>query len=213
MKEVLKELDNMGIKYELVEHKPVYTIEDMNNLDPNIFKGAEICKNLFLRDQKGKRHFLVVLCSEKQADLSKIQETIFSSKLSFASPERLKKYLGLEPGHVSPMGLINDKENKVEVIFDKELTKKELLAVHPNTNEASLLISFKDLEKFVNEAHSYGLKTALAGSVKKEQLKPLNDIGCDVVGIRGAACVGGDRNTGKIHHTAVAELKELCDSF
>ena len=69
------------------------------------------------------------------------------------------------------------------------------------------------LEKFVNEAHSYGLKTALAGSVKKEQLKPLNDIGCDVVGIRGAACVGGDRNTGKIHHTAVAELKELCDSF
>ena len=71
----------------------------------------------------------------------------------------------------------------------------------------------EDLEKFVNEAHSYGLKTALAGSVKKEQLKPLNDIGCDVVGIRGAACVGGDRNTGKIHHSAVAELKELCDSF
>ena len=71
----------------------------------------------------------------------------------------------------------------------------------------------EDLEKFVNEAHSYGLKTALAGSVKKEQLKPLNDIGCDVVGIRGASCVGGDRNTGKIHHTAVAELKELCDSF
>ena len=74
-------------------------------------------------------------------------------------------------------------------------------------------LSIEDLEKFVNEAHSYGLKTALAGSVKKEQLKPLNDIGCDVVGIRGAACVGGDRNTGKIHHTAVAELKELCDSF
>ena len=74
-------------------------------------------------------------------------------------------------------------------------------------------LSIEDLEKFVNEAHSYGLKTALAGSVKKEQLKPLNDIGCDVVGIRGAACVGGDRNTGKIHHSAVAELKELCDSF
>ena len=68
-------------------------------------------------------------------------------------------------------------------------------------------LSIEDLEKFVNEAHSYGLKTALAGSVKKEQLKPLNDIGCDVVGIRGAACVGGDRNTGKIHHSAVAELK------
>jgi MFS family permease len=69
------------------------------------------------------------------------------------------------------------------------------------------------LKEFVEEAHSYGLLTALAGSVKKDQLKPLHDIGCDVVGIRGAACVGGDRNTGKIHHTAVAELKELLDSF
>ena len=69
------------------------------------------------------------------------------------------------------------------------------------------------LKKFVEEAHGYGLLTALAGSVKKDQLKPLHDIGCDVVGIRGAACVGGDRNTGKIHHTAVAELKELLDSF
>ena len=74
-------------------------------------------------------------------------------------------------------------------------------------------LDIDQLQEFVDEAHSYGLLTALAGSVKKEQLKPLHDIGCDVVGIRGAACVGGDRNTGKIHHTAVAELKELCDSF
>ena len=69
------------------------------------------------------------------------------------------------------------------------------------------------LKEFVEEAHSYDLLTALAGSVKKDQLKPLHDIGCDVVGIRGAACVGGDRNTGKIHRTAVAELKELLESF
>ena len=74
-------------------------------------------------------------------------------------------------------------------------------------------LDIEKLKEFVDEAHSYNLKTALAGSVKKDQLKPLHDIGCDVVGIRGAACVGGDRNTGKIHHTAVAELKELCDSF
>ena len=74
-------------------------------------------------------------------------------------------------------------------------------------------LDIDQLKEFVEEAHSYGLLTALAGSVKKDQLKPLHDIGCDVVGIRGAACVGGDRNTGKIHHTAVAELKELLDSF
>ncbi|WP_409199400.1 (5-formylfuran-3-yl)methyl phosphate synthase [Methanobrevibacter sp. DSM 116169] len=74
-------------------------------------------------------------------------------------------------------------------------------------------LSLEDLENFTVEAHDMGLKVALAGSVKKDQLKDLNDIGCDVVGVRGAACVGGDRNTGKIHHSAVKELKELCDSF
>lgn len=70
-----------------------------------------------------------------------------------------------------------------------------------------------DLQKFVNEIHDYGLKSALAGSVKKDQLKPLYDINCDVVGVRGAACVGGDRNTGKIHRSAVTELKNMISGF
>jgi uncharacterized protein (UPF0264 family) len=69
------------------------------------------------------------------------------------------------------------------------------------------------LKDFVDEAHSYGLMTALAGSLKKEQLKPLSDIGCDVVGIRGAACIGGDRNTGKINRIAVSELKSFINGF
>ena len=151
MEEVLKKLEELGLGYELVKHAPVYTIEDMNNLGPNIFKGAEICKNLFLRDQKGKRHFLVVLCSEKQANIGAIQEQAAATRLSFASSERLEKHLKLEPGHVSPMGLINDIAGNVEVLFDKDLKNKELLAVHPNTNEASILINFKDLENFVKE--------------------------------------------------------------
>ena len=151
MEEVLKKLEELGIKYELAEHAPVYTIEDMNNLDQKIFKGAEICKNLFLRDQKGKRHLLVVLCSEKQANLNAIQEQAAATRLSFASSERLEKHLKLEAGHVSPMGLINDEAGNVEVLFDEDLKNRELLAVHPNTNEASILINFNDLEKFVKE--------------------------------------------------------------
>lgn len=154
MEELLNKLKELEIKYELIEHQEVYTIEDMNNLDKNIFKNAEICKNLFLRDQKGKRHFLIVLCSEKQANLTEIQKQIFATKLSFGSPERLKKYLNLEPGHVGPMGLINDKENAVEVILDNDLKNKELLSVHPNTNTASILITPKELEKFIkNTGH------------------------------------------------------------
>ena len=151
MEKVLERLEELKIGYELAKHAPVYTIEDMNNLDPNIFKGAEICKNLFLRDQKGKRHFLVVLCSEKQANLNAIQEQAAATRLSFASSERLEKHLKLEAGHVSPMGLINDEAGNVEVLFDKDLKNRELLAVHPNTNEASILINFNDLEKFVKE--------------------------------------------------------------
>ena len=149
MEEVLDTLKKLEINYELVNHKTVYTIEDMNNLNKEIFKGAEICKNLFLRDQKGKRHFLVVLCSEKKADMTKIQEQALSTRLSFASSERLMKYLKLEPGHVSPMGLIHDEEKKVEVLIDKDLKNKKLLAVHPNTNEASILITYEDLMKFI----------------------------------------------------------------
>ena len=70
-----------------------------------------------------------------------------------------------------------------------------------------------DLTKFVSETNEYGLKSALAGSVKKDQLKPLYDIGCDVVGVRGAACTGGDRNKGTISSEAVKELKDLITSF
>lgn len=73
--------------------------------------------------------------------------------------------------------------------------------------------TIEDCEKFVNEAHDYGLKVALAGSVKKDQLKPLYDVGTDVVGLRGAACVGGDRNTGHIDRGAVKELKDFVASF
>ena len=67
--------------------------------------------------------------------------------------------------------------------------------------------------EFNQNIHDYGLKSALAGSVKKEQLKLLYEIGCDVVGIRGAACTGGDRNKGSINRTAVLELKNMIENF
>lgn len=149
MKEVIEKLEELGIEYELIEHQAVYTIEDMENLDTSIFKGAEICKNLFLRDQKGRRHFLVVISSEKQADLSNIQKQAESTRLSFASQERLMKYLGVEAGHVSPMALLHDKEDDVEVMIDKELKEKSMIAVHPNTNQASILITPANLEKYI----------------------------------------------------------------
>lgn len=154
MKEnVLKKMQELNIDYKEVEHVPVYTIEDMDNLG-NIFEDAKICKNLFVRDQKGKRHFLIVMPEEKRAPLSEIATKIGSTKLSFASSERLMKYLKLTPGSVTPLAIINDEENAVEVIFDEDLKNEKLLGVHPCENTSTILITPSNLEKYVNELNN-----------------------------------------------------------
>ncbi|UTB32983.1 MAG: (5-formylfuran-3-yl)methyl phosphate synthase [Methanobacterium sp. ERen5] len=92
----------------------------------------------------------------------------------------------------------------------------DLAMVDTAVKDGKTLFDFMDVEKlqkFNDNIHDYGLKSALAGSIKKDQLKLLYDIGCDVVGIRGAACTGGDRNNGTIHRTAVKELKDMIENF
>ncbi|MDD2482487.1 MAG: prolyl-tRNA synthetase associated domain-containing protein, partial [Lutispora sp.] len=122
---VYEKLDAMSINYEVINHPAVYTIEEMDNL--GITAKADICKNLFVRDAKGKKHYLIVLCKDKRADLSNLASQIGSTKLSFASDERLDKYLGLKKGAVSPLGIINDTNKDVEVVFDKDLVGIENL--------------------------------------------------------------------------------------
>lgn len=146
--DVLNKLQELNIDYKEVKHIPVFTIEDMDNLG-NIFEDAKICKNLFVRDQKGKRHFLIVMPEEKRAPLSEIAEKIGSTKLSFASSQRLMKYLKLEPGSVTPLAIINDEEKAVEVVFDEELKTEKLLGVHPCENTSTILITPSNLEKYV----------------------------------------------------------------
>lgn len=151
--EVLKKLKELNINYKIVKHTPVYTIEDMDALG-DVFDGAKICKNLFLRDQKGKRHFLIVVPEEKRVPLSELPSKIESTKLSFASEERLMKYLKLKPGAVTPLAVINDEENAVEVFLDEELKKEKLLGVHPCENTATILITVQDLEKYINSCNN-----------------------------------------------------------
>jgi len=151
MEEILVKLKELNIQYELIEHKAVYNMEEMDALGPVYFKGAVICKNLFLRDQKGKRHFLITMKEEKQANLAEISKACLTSKLSFASEERLKKYLNLVPGAVTPLGIINDIEKNVEVILDKDLFNEEKIGVHPGINTATVIITPKDLEKYIRE--------------------------------------------------------------
>ncbi|WP_286228336.1 prolyl-tRNA synthetase associated domain-containing protein [Neobacillus mesonae] len=140
-------MDNLGIKYKQMDHPPVYTIEDMEEL--KITEHGEVCKNLFLRDAKGKRHFLVVLGKDKQADIKSIQAQLGCTRLSFASKERLQKYLQLQKGAVTPLGVINDPEAAVEIVLDSSLEGKEQLGFHPNDNTATIWISYGDLIKFI----------------------------------------------------------------
>ena len=144
---VTERLDSLDIKYERVEHPAVYTMEEMNTL--GIFGKGVVGKNLFLRDAKGRRHFLVFVYGDKKVNLAAIEEKISIKHCSFGSAERLNKYLGLTKGSVSPLGVINDIGAKVEFVIDKEFIGCPYVGVHPNQNTATLWLSFAELEKVI----------------------------------------------------------------
>ena len=144
---VVERLAELGISYERHEHPPVATVEEAEAHWAGI--DSTHCKNLFLRNQKGNRHYLVVLVHSKKADLRKVAEQIGDGKLSFASPERLMAHLGLTPGSVSPFGLINDREHAVRVVLDRDLEAAARFSFHPNVNTATYVVSAEDFEKFL----------------------------------------------------------------
>src|SRR2546422_6775927 len=120
---VRRRLDQLGISFERYEHPPVATVEEAEQHWAGI--DAAHCKNLFLRNQKGTRHYLVILKHTKKADLRAVADQIGDGKLSFASPERLMAHLGLTPGSVSPFGLIHDHHRAVRVVIDRDLKAAE----------------------------------------------------------------------------------------
>jgi Ala-tRNA(Pro) deacylase len=147
---VAERLDALGITYERHEHPPVATVEDGEVHWAGI--EATHCKNLFLRNQKGSRHYLVIVMHTKRADLRAIADQIGDGKLSFASPERLMHSLGVTPGSVSPFGLINDREHHVRVFLDRDLKSAARVSFHPNVNTQTWVLSFADFERFLNAA-------------------------------------------------------------
>ncbi|MFW6360801.1 MAG: prolyl-tRNA synthetase associated domain-containing protein [Spirochaetota bacterium] len=145
---VFNVLEELGIDYQLHSHPAVFTVDEAVEHWQDI-RGAHP-KNLFLRNDKGKRHYLVIIEHSKQVDLKRLQQEIGSSRLSFASERRLEKYLGLTPGSVSGFGLINDADRHVEVIIDRDLMTHDHISFHPNINTATLTITTSDFEKFLD---------------------------------------------------------------
>jgi Ala-tRNA(Pro) deacylase len=144
---VFEALDALGIRYEAYEHPPVFTSEDVERYWRDI--PAMPVKNLFLRNKKGNRHYLVIVGVEKRVDLQQLVKVIGDDRLSFGSAERLMEKLGVTPGSVSPFGLLHDASADVLVIIDRDLRNAERLIFHPNINTASVTISFADFEKFL----------------------------------------------------------------
>lgn len=145
---VLAALAAAGIEYELTDHPAVYTMEEMNAL--RLPHGEAVVKNLFLRDPKGRRFFLASLRGDKRADLKTLGERL-GVRLSFASEERLGELLGLEKGSVTPLGVLNDQERRVEVLFDADIRAMPLVGVHPNENTATVFLSPLELERLIRD--------------------------------------------------------------
>lgn len=140
-------LDDLGIAYAVTEHEAAFTVEQADHLYGHL-PGAH-SKNLFLRNKRGNQHYLVVVESHRPVDIKALKETLGESTLSFASPERLERYLGLTPGAVSPFGLIHDAERAVRVIVDRGLLAHDQVNFHPNRNTATVTLSVSDFQRFL----------------------------------------------------------------
>ena len=145
---VLDYLNANGFEYSWYTHSEAPTIEIARQYWKQ--DGSKHCKNLFFRNHKGNRHYLVVLDCERDLDIHDLEKRLHQGKLSFASPQRMEKYLGLQPGSVSPFGLINDTENHVHLFLDQNLRDETSLSFHPNDNHATVVIETPEFMRYLN---------------------------------------------------------------
>ncbi len=143
-----KVLDELQIEFSYHEHPAVPTVEEAMKY----WKGMEAtkCKNLFFRNHKGNKHYLVIIEHRQKLAIRDLEQRLKQGKISFASEKRLDKYLKLTPGSVTPFGLINDDDNHVHVFLDKNLRNSKKISFHPNINTASLVLSYNDFIKYMD---------------------------------------------------------------
>jgi Ala-tRNA(Pro) deacylase len=141
-------LKHLNIFFEYLEHPEAPTIEIAKQFWTG--RDGKHCKNLFFRNHKGNRHYLVILDCDRDMDIHSIEKQLHQGKLSFASEQRMMKYLGVMPGSVTPFGLMNDEGRHVYVFLDKNLQKAKCLCFHPCINTATLTVSQEDFIRFMD---------------------------------------------------------------
>ena len=145
-------LDALGLAHRTVEHAPVFTVEQAKE-HRGVLPGHHI-KNLFLRNKK-EAMWLVVALEDRAVDLKRLGERLGAGRLSFGSPDRLRRHLGVEPGSVTPFAVINDADHEVTLVLDRALLEGGPVNAHPLTNTMTTAISFADLRRFF-EATGHG---------------------------------------------------------
>lgn len=143
-------LDRLGIAFDYYEHPEAPTVEVAARYWKDL--DATHCKNIFFRNHKGNRHYLVVLEHTRELNIRDLEQRLKQGKLTFASPKRLKKYLGLTPGSVTPFGLINDTEKHVHLFLDRNLAGSDRISFHPCINTASLVVAYPDFVRFLDHS-------------------------------------------------------------
>lgn len=149
MQVVFDFLDSHQIRYSWYEHPEAPTIEIARQYWHQ--DGSKHCKNLFFRNHKGNRHYLVCFDCEQSMAIHDLEHLLRQGKLSFASEQRMERWLGLKPGSVSPFGLINDPENHVHLFLDSKLRNYPSLSFHPNDNRATLVIELEEFLRYLEE--------------------------------------------------------------
>lgn len=148
-------LEELGISYQRLDHEPMATIEDCQGVDELL--GIHMCKNLFLCNSQKTVFYLLMMPGEKKFKTKELSHQIGSARLSFASEEFMEEFLHIHPGAVSIMGLMNDRDNRVNLLIDEDVLKEEYLGCHPCVNTASLRLRTEDvIHKFLPHVkHEY----------------------------------------------------------
>ena len=144
--QLFRRLAEMGIDYRSVSHAPLFTVEQSKELRGELPGGHT--KNLFLRNKKGAM-WLVTCLEDREVDLKALADQLDAGRLSFGKPERLMRFLGVVPGAVTPLAVINDRLKQVEFALDSALLKHDPVNVHPLTNDMTVALSPLDLLRFL----------------------------------------------------------------
>ncbi len=145
-------LDKLGIEYERTDHEPVDHMEDCNRIDAVL--GTLICKNLFLCNRQKTQFYLLMMPGEKKFKTKDITQQLGCARLSFADEGYMEEFLDIKPGAVSVMGLMNDKENRVQLVIDKPVVEEETFGCHPCVSTSSLKLKTRDvMEVFLPAVH------------------------------------------------------------